>query len=156
MPISPHLFGFYVGFHIDADELMIIWLLALIRHLICVSQSRQWEIFDAARFCHSKMSGSIFCPRESGVFVVPLRSHCERKSHENDIGRAAHTPSAASTLHTHTLYYYRRYSRAVIYSLDLDAILICTERMKCNFSKSFFLFVRSSSSALYLVHLCID
>lgn len=28
--------------------------------------------------------------------------------------------------------------RAVIYSLDLDAILICTMRMKGNFSKSFF------------------
>lgn len=121
---------------------------------------RRWKILVGARFFFFFDS---FLPSKIGhirSFICSILVAFERNLHENGNGSAdtgvvqAHILCrfrciALLILNTHVCgsgYL----AQAVIYSLAVDAILISSKRMKCNFTKLFF-----SSSASYFVHLCI-
>lgn len=72
-----------VGLSIDADELVIIWLLALIWHLICVSQTRRWK---RTCFLFVPKISIHFHLRKSVMFAVSVAF--ERNLHENGNGTA--------------------------------------------------------------------
>lgn len=76
----------FVRFITDADELMIIWLLALIWHLICVCHTVTDETVYVARFHFfllRKIFRSIFSPTKNGRFRCSIAVAFKRDSNGN-------------------------------------------------------------------------